>query len=215
MDVFECIRTRRSIRKYKDKTVEWDKVVSILEAGKFAPSAGNLQNFKFIVVKEEEIRKKLAEAAFNQTWMETAPIHIIICSEPVKSKRFYGIRGERLYTIQDCAAAAENMLLTAHFLGLGACWVGAFDEDKVRRIQNLPETIMVHSIITIGYADEAPEMPPKYRIEHVVFINKWGSRKHIPFSTMGWWSARWEKYAKDAVKGVKKMAKKIKEKKES
>jgi|TARA_B100001971_G_C18167463_1_gene525078 SagB-type dehydrogenase family enzyme len=212
MDVFECIRTRRSIRKYKDQPVEWDKIVSVLEAGKFAPSAGNLQNFKFIVVKDEAIRKKMADAAHNQTWMEIAPVHIIICSDPSKSKRFYGARGERLYSIQDCAAVAENMLLVAHSLGLGACWVGSFDEDKIRKVQNLPETIQVHSIITIGYADETPQMPPKYRIEHVVFLDRWGGRKHIPFSSMGWWSTRWEKYAKDAAKGVKKGVEKIRQK---
>ena len=133
MEVFDCIRTRRSIRRYKDKPVEWDKVVTILEAGRLAPSAGNLQNSKFIVVRDEEIRKKVAETALNQKWMEKAPIHIIVCSEPIKSKRFYGIRGERLYTIQDCAAAIENMLLTAHSLDLRACWVGAYEEDALRR----------------------------------------------------------------------------------
>src|SRR3989344_2376362 len=111
MDIFEAIRTRRSIRKYLDRPVEWDKVVSILEAAKFAPNAGKLSNFKFIAVREEEQRKKIADACLQQQWMAKASVHIAIISEPEKSKRFYGIRGERFYTFQDCAAAAENMLL--------------------------------------------------------------------------------------------------------
>jgi nitroreductase len=209
MDVFDCIRTRRSVRRYKDQPVEWDKVITVLEAGKFAPNAGNISKFKFIIVRDEALRRQLSEASFNQSWMADAPVHITICSEPVKSKRFYGVRGQRLYTIQDCAAAAENMLLAAHSLGLGACWVGAFDESKVRIIHHLPETIQAHSIITIGYPDETPEMPPKYRIEHVVFLDKWGRKKNIPFSSMGWWSARWEKGVKDAAKGIKKQVKQV------
>lgn len=209
MEVFECILTRRSIRKYKDKPVEWDKVVNILEAGRVAPSAGNLMNIKFIVIKDEEIRKKLAEAALGQKWMIKAPIHIVVCSEPEKTKRFYGIRGERLYTIQDCAAAIENMLLTAHSLGLGACWVGAYEEDMVRRIINLPEQAATHAIITIGYADEKPVMPPKHRLEHVVFLEKWGQRKKIPLSSSGWWSIRVKKAVDDTKKKMSKLGEKL------
>ena len=210
MDIFEAIRTRRSIRKYLDRPVEWDKVVSVLEAAKFAPNAGNLSNFKFIAVREEEQRKKIADACLQQQWMAKAPVHIAIISEPEKSKRFYGIRGERFYTIQDCAAAAENMLLVAHSLGLGACWVGAFQEDKVRDILSLPEQIMVHTIITLGYPAEKPVMPAKYRIEHMVFLEKWGQKKNIPFSSMGWWSVRAEKAVKNASKKLKKMADRFK-----
>ena len=209
MEVFECAITRRSIRKYKDQPVEWDKVVNILEAGRLAPSAGNLQNFRFIVVKDEETRKKIAEAALNQTWMIKAPIHIIVCSEPEKTKRFYGVRGERLYTIQDCAAAIENMLLTAHSLGLGACWVGAYEEDAIRRLMNLPEQGITHAIITIGYADEKPVMQPHHRIEHLVFLEKWGQRKKVPLSSSGWWSVRVKKAVDDTKKSISKIGQKL------
>ncbi len=133
MNTEECIKTRRSVRKYKDKQVDWDLITNILDAGKFAPSAGNIQNWKFIVVRKEDVIKKLAKASFDQDWMEDAPVHIVVVGEPEKASRFYGARGERLYTIQSCAAAVENMLLVANELGLGSCWVGAFDESKVHR----------------------------------------------------------------------------------
>lgn len=85
MDVEECIKTRRSVRKYKDKPVDWDSIARILDAGKFAPSAGNIQNWKFIVARKDDVRKKLAEAAFDQDWMGEAPVHIVVVGEPEKA----------------------------------------------------------------------------------------------------------------------------------
>ncbi len=154
MEVFDAIRTRRSIRKFKDKQVPWDNITTIMQAGKYAPSAGNMQNWKFIVIKSDEKRTAIAKACLQQEWMEQAPIFIVVVAEPEKAERYYGTRGARLYTIQGCAAAIENMLLTAHSLGLGACWVGAFDEDDIFRILSLPEEKSVQGIIIIGYADE-------------------------------------------------------------
>jgi len=140
MDVLECIKTRRSIRKFLDVPVEWEKVTQIVDAARCAPSAGNLQNWKFIVVLNEDKRKSIAEACVHQLWMGKAPVHIIVCAEPERAKRFYGIRGERLYTIQNCGAAIENALLTAHSIGLAACWVGAFDEDMVKMMVQAKKT---------------------------------------------------------------------------
>ena len=176
MDTLECIRTRRSIRKYADTPVEFEKLGSVLEAGRCAPSAGNLQDWKFILVTELSTRKQIAEACLQQYWMESAPIHIVICSQPEKSERFYGERGRKLYSIQNAAAAAQNMLLAAQDQGLGSCWVSAFADDMLRRALNIPGTVTPYVVITIGYADETPATPPKFPIENVVFIEKWGNR---------------------------------------
>ena len=216
MEVFDCIRTRRSIRKYKDKPVEWDKIVEILQAGKYAPFAGNIFNVKFIVIKNEAKRAAIAEACLQQYWMQDAPIQIVVVGEPEKAERYYGTRGSRLYTIQGAASAAENMLLTAHSLGLGSCWVGAFDEEEIRRICNLPEHVNVQAIITIGYADEQPPSPPKYRIEHIMFFEKWWGRIEGPKTGIGMWSP----YIKSAVtrthahvkKHTKRLVDKVKDK---
>ena len=206
MDVFEAIRTRRSVRKYKDKQVPWDNVVTILHAGRYAPSAGNLQNWKFIVVKSDGKRNSIAKACLNQEWIETAPVHIIVVAEPAQAERYYGTRGARLYTIQGCAAAIENMLLTAHSLGLGSCWIGAFDEDEIWRVLGLPEEVTVQGIVTIGYADETPQEPPKKRIEHVTFpAEKFWGRIESPKSYLGMWS----QFNVRAVDQTKKLAKKI------
>ncbi len=176
MDVFECITTRRSIRKYKELPVAWDKVGQILEAGRAAPSSGNIQNWKFIAVLDKDLREGIAEASFQQYWMVQAPVHIVIVEEPLKAKRHYGLRGEKLYSIQNCAAAVQSMLLMAHELGLGACWVGAFDEERVKRLLKIIDEARPQAIITIGYADEVPPAPPKFKMDNVAYFNAWWGR---------------------------------------
>ena len=184
MDVYEAIKNRRSIRKYLQAPVEWDKIGQILEAGKAAPSCGNLQDWRFIVILDQKKREQIAESCMQQHWMARAPVHIIVVGEPEKSKRFYGIRGERLYTIQDCAAAVQNMLLMAHALGLGSCWIGAFDEDALRNLVSMPNEIRPQAIVTIGYADEQPPEPPEYTLENIMYFREYGGQgnrvKDIP-----------------------------------
>ncbi|MFH1409801.1 MAG: nitroreductase family protein [Nanoarchaeota archaeon] len=173
MDVLECIRSRRSVRHYLSKEVEWEHVGRVVQAGKAAPSAGNQQNWKFIVVQDKAKRALISEACVQQYWMQHAPVHIVVVAEPQKARQFYGIRGERLYSIQNCAAAVQNMLLAAHSLGLGSCWVGAFDEDMVRRAVGIPEYVRPQSIVTLGHAAQIPAEPGEYRIYDLLHIEKW------------------------------------------
>ena len=173
MDVFTCIHTRRSIRKFKNRPVEWYLIGKILDAGSQAPTAGNLQDFRFMVVTNPALKKELADASLQQLWIAQAPYIIVVFAEFIKTKRLYGIRGERLYVIQDCAAAAQNMLLAAHAQGLGACWVGAFDEDRIRAALGIPDYARPQAIIPVGYPDEEVPAPGKYKLEHLVFFNRW------------------------------------------
>ena len=115
MEVLECIKTRRSIRKYLDKPLPWELIANVMEAGRYAPSAGNLQNWKFIAVMSEGRRKAIAEASLQQYWMEQAPVHIVICSEPEKGEMHYGKRGKENYTIQNSAAAAMSASIRPPF----------------------------------------------------------------------------------------------------
>ncbi len=174
METMDCIMTRRSVRKFKDAPVEWYLIGRVLYAGFNAPTAGNLQDYRFMVVTDPGLKNGLAQAAINQLWIAQAPTIIVVFSEFTKAKRFYGIRGERLYTIQDCAAAAQNILLAAHDHGLGACWVGAFDEDKVRSVLGIPDYARPQALIPIGVPNEEPAMPPKFKLENLVYFNRWG-----------------------------------------
>lgn len=176
MDVMECIHTRRSIRKYQDIPVEFEKVGRIVEAGFQAPTSGNIQDYRFIIVQDKSKRAQIAEASLQQYWMEIAPTHIIVCIDIKRSKQFYGVRGERLYSVQHAAAATMNMLLAAHHFGLGACWIGAFDEEAIKSICGIPEYARPEAIITVGYADEIPPRPPKFIIETFTYIERYGNK---------------------------------------
>ncbi|MBN2454337.1 nitroreductase family protein [Candidatus Woesearchaeota archaeon] len=173
MEVLEALHTRRSIRKYLDVPVEWDKVGTILDAGRVAPSAGNLQSWRFVVVRNPEKKKQIADACLQQYWMEQAPVFIVIFAEMNKLENHYGIRGVRLYSIQSCSMAALQMMLAAHSLGLGTCYVSAFDENAMARIFNLPDSVRPQCIITIGYPDETPEAPLRFRLENIAWHEVW------------------------------------------
>lgn len=191
METLDCIALRRSVRKYKAKEVEWDKVGQVLLAGRDAPSSGNIQNWRFIIVTEEGLRKSVAEVCSEQYWMSQAPIHIVICAEPEKANMHFGIRGERLYTIQNCAAVIENMLLAATDIGLGSCWVGAFDEEQLARTLNIPDNVRAQAVITLGYAAEKPEGPSwKHEIYTIAFLNSYGGRMKNFDHVMGYHSEK-------------------------
>ena len=188
MDALDAIKLRRSIRKYKPIPVEWEKVSLILEAGKSAPTAGNLQNFKFIAVTKKDVIKQVSEACINQLWMSTAPVMIVVVAEPSKAVEFYGVRGERLYTVQNCATAAENMLIAATSLGLGSCWVGAFDENRLKEALDIPKTARPQCVITLGYAAEVVPEPMHYPLVNQVFLDSYGTRLMDPAAAMGLYS---------------------------
>ncbi|MBI5064636.1 nitroreductase family protein [Candidatus Woesearchaeota archaeon] len=178
MDALTNIFSRRSIRSYEKKEVEFEKLVNILDAGRFAPSAGNVQDWKFILVNEEDKIEKVGNACLEQDWVDEAQVMVVVCSEPVKEDRMYGDRGKNLYSIQNSACAAQNMLLAAHAQGLGGCWVGSFDEITIRELFDIPEDVVPRAILTFGYPAEKAEEKPKLNLYDVAFFNKWGIRAH-------------------------------------
>jgi len=216
MDVLEAIATRRSIRKYLDVPVEWDKIGQVMEAGRLAPSAGNVQEWRFVVVTKPELRKKIAESALGQHWVETAPVQIIVFALIDKIKIHYGMRGERLYSIQDCATCATYMMLAAHDLGLGTCWIGAFDENKVQQVLKMPENCRPQLILTVGYADEKPPMPPRYPIDALVFLERYGGPGRVKDIDSVLWTfnvaGNAEKAVKEGTKDFERLTRKDRQK---
>jgi len=156
MAVLEAIKGRRSIRAFKNQDVSEEIVKKLIEAATWAPSAGNIQPWEFIVIRKPEIKRRLAEAALDQSFIEEAPLVIGVCANENRSFEGYGTRGKTLYCIQDTAAAIQNILLTAHSLGLGACWIGSFNEDEAKEAVNAPQGIRPVAIIPVGYANEVP-----------------------------------------------------------
>ena len=156
MDVLEAVKGRRSIRAFKNQDVPAEIVEGLIDAARWAPSAGNIQPWEFIIVRKPEIKRKLVKAALGQMFIEEAPVVIVVCANEERSSQGYGVRGKTLYCIQDTAAAIQNIHLTAYSLGLGTCWVGAFREEETREILKIPRGIRPVAMIPIGYPAEVP-----------------------------------------------------------
>lgn len=166
-ECLEAIENRRSIRKFKEKEISESDLKMLLHAAQMAPSAGNLQAREFIIVSAEEGRKNLARAALNQEFIIEASIVVVVCANMTRSEPRYKVRSA-LYAIQDATASVMNILLAAHSIGLGTCWIGAFDEREVSSLLNLPEYVRPIALVPVGYPDEAPIAPARLgeRIEH-------------------------------------------------
>ena len=148
MDVMEAIKKRISVRNFLDKPVEEDKLKLILEAARLAPSARNIQEWIFIVIKDKTIRQKLMQAAKNQASVGEAPVVIACCATITDYKMTCGQLAHPI----DLAIAITHMVLEATELGLGTCWVGAFYEDKVKEILGIPGEVCVVELLALGYA---------------------------------------------------------------
>jgi nitroreductase len=168
LDVFEAIRLRRSVRAFTEEKVPDEDLRRLLDAARMAPSAGNIQPWGFVVVRTLQVKRRLAEAALNQHFIEEAPVVIVACADRERSKQGYGSRGEHLYCIQDTAAAVQNILLAAVALGLGACWVGAFNENGIRDALNIPTGLRPVAIIPVGWPAEQPQPRYKRSLEDIV-----------------------------------------------
>ena len=168
MDVFEAIKSRRSIRAYTSSKVSDEEVRVLIDAARWAPSAGNIQPWKFVIVRDTKIKRRLSAAALDQTFIEEAPVVIVVCADEARSGGGYGSRGVNLYCLQDTAAAIQNMLLAACALGFGACWIGAFHEEEVESILNTPRGVRPVAIVPVGHPAEKPAAPPKRSIGEII-----------------------------------------------
>lgn len=186
MDFFETVGTRRSIRKYLDKPVEDEKLFSVLESVRLAPSWANMQCWRMVVVKNAATRDKLAELSYVESFfapkgyksnpakkaLAEAPVVIVLCADPQRSGMLWG----QSYYLVDAGIASENLMLSARALGLGTVFVGVYDEAKVKNILNIPENIRVVGMFPLGYpAEEKKDGPTRKPMEEIVFYENWKS----------------------------------------
>ncbi|OOM79879.1 nitroreductase family protein [Clostridium sp. BL-8] len=175
------IEIRRSIRKYINKPVEDEKIIELLEGARLAPSGNNTQPWRYIIVKSEEMRRKVMEASHNQKWMLTAPIFIICVADircRIKEEINIDIndnspQDELKRIIRDTSISAGYMLLQANNLGLGVCWVAEFTQEEIRPVLNIPSDKYVVGVITVGYPDEQPKARPRKNFEEIVRYECW------------------------------------------
>lgn len=168
MDLYQAIKKRYSCRSYDSKPIEKEKLDRILEAARLAPSAKNFQDWRFIVVTDEQKRKETALAANEQMFFATAPAIIIGCSN-----NDYAMRcGQKISTI-DVAIAMEHIALAATAEGLATCWIGSFFPDKVRQVLDIPKNIEIIELMAIGYPADNETHRPREPIDKIVCFEKW------------------------------------------
>ena len=170
MQVFEAIRTRRSIRQYSSKPVEKDKLLKVLEAVRLSPSATNRQPWSFIVVTKPELKEKLREA-YNRDWFVSAPVIIVACAHP--DKAWVRSDGEEYWKV-DVAIAMQDLILAAWEQGLGTCWIGAFREEEVKKALQIPDDVRVVAMTPLGYpAEEKGPVSNRKPLEEIIHYDGW------------------------------------------
>lgn len=170
MNVIDAIKTRKSVRAYLPWPVEDEKLNAVLEAARLAPSASNRQEWRFVIVRELETRKKLAAVAGGQSFVGEAPVVIVACAE---TDGHVMRCGQLSYPI-DVAIALDHMSLAAVELGLGSCWIGLFDEKKVKGILHIPDEIRVVELMPLGYpADPQAIAKKRLPLDRIVKYERW------------------------------------------
>jgi nitroreductase len=173
MDTMEAIMTRRSVRKYKDKPVSDELIRQLLHAAMQAPSAANEQPWQFIVIKDHNVLDQVPTFHAHSHMVKQAAVAILICEDP--SLEVYSGRGPL-----DCANAAENMLLAAHSLGLGAVWVGIYPVEEringIRKLLGIPSSVIPIALVSIGYPDEKPPVENRFKSDRVHY-ERWMGHK--------------------------------------
>ncbi len=160
MDILKAIKDRRSIRDFQKKKIPGELLDKLAEALIWAPSAGNLQARKFYFIKNEQIKKRIAAAALNQNFISEAPLVVVGCTDNRISYK-YGERGVDLYSIQDVALSIMGMMLVAYENGLGSTWVGAFREEEISKILDIPRHLRPVAVVPVGYPSKIPHPPPR------------------------------------------------------
>ncbi len=168
MDFFEVVNVRQSIRAYCDEPIEWEKLQQLLDAINRAPSAGDLQAYEVFAVTDRACRQALIQAAGGQDFVAQAPIAFVFCADPARSAIKYTRRGATLYCIQDATIACAYAQLAATALGLASVWVGAFDDDAVRRAVGVGRDLIPIAILPVGYAAEKPEQRSRRPLDDLV-----------------------------------------------
>jgi len=166
LDVFKAILERRSIRKYvKDKKIPEEMLQKLLEAARLAPSGRNKQDWSLVIVEDPEIKQELVPACNNQNFVGNTSIVIAGIVDP--SWKWCDV---------DLTIAFEHIVLEAVELGLGTCWIGSFEEDKVKKVLNVPSKLRVTVLLTVGFPAEKPNPRPRKPLEQLIHINKFSEK---------------------------------------
>jgi len=176
MEFDDAVISRRTCRDYKSKDLPMEILGQIIDIARYAPSSANVQNWQFIVVVNPDKREKLSDICSEQSWMADAPVHLIVCNRKQEVIAKFPSKGEK-FASQNCAIIATHIMLKANDLGVGSAWVGAFDEELIRRELDIPDEVIPECIITLGYPNELEEDQPREGLKFITSLEKWGGKE--------------------------------------
>lgn len=213
MNLLQAILQRRTCSSFSQEAVEFEKIAQVVQAGMHAPNSGNRQNWQFTVITDRQKLQGLYKSCLEQEVILNAPIGIIVSFNEDLAKKFYGLRGSKLYSVQDCACALMNMSLACEAFGFGSCWIGSFDEEKVASSFGFPPHIRPQAILLLGYKDPLfePEEKRLKSIEEVLFFNKFGARVEKPHLVVRDYSKEWDDQIKNLQHKTAKSSTSLKE----
>ena len=186
MEFFEALSTRRSIRRYQERPVEEEKLRAVLDAVRASPSWANQQCWRLVVVRDPDAKRGISELSYLESFfapkgyktnpamkaLAQAPVVIVLCADPTQSG---AVRGQEYY-LADCGIAAQSLMLAAQAQGLGTVFVGIFQEEPLRDLLEIPESVRVVGLFPLGYpAEEKKEGPKRKPLAEICFSEKWGS----------------------------------------
>jgi len=171
MSVLDIMKSRRSVRRYKNKPIPEGTLNKVLEAARIAPSGKNFQPWKFIIVQDREKKEELAVASRNQSFIAQAPVVIVACGFPDKSYQHQG-NYMKSWPI-DVSIAVDHLMLMAWEEGLGTCWIGAFKEGEVKQILSIPDDVRVLALTPLGYPDEEPRDRGRKELNEIISYDEY------------------------------------------
>jgi len=173
LEIPEAILKRKSVRAFAPKELTDEEISTLIKAATIAPSAGNMQPWGFVAVRDHDVKEALVEASHGQSFIASAPVVMVVCTDAAKTTPRYGERGEKLYCLQDTAAAIENIMITATHNGLATCWIGAFDEGMAAEAVELPNGVRPVALIPVGYPAHDPPPRPRRPVAEVLHMDHW------------------------------------------
>ncbi len=175
MDLDKAIKSRKSVKKFKDKKPDWRDIIEIIDSMRYAPMAGNNFSLKFILVDDKEKIKRISKSA-QQDFISQTDYVLIVCSIPSRTTNSFGERGE-IYLRQQAGAAIQNFLLKIQEKKLATCWIGYFVEEEIKKELKIPDNANIEAVFPIGY--EFENQKPKNRIEldGILYFNKYKNKK--------------------------------------
>ncbi len=166
---FETVRNRHSVRRYEPgMPVEQEKLHAILETATAAPSAGDLQSYRIIVISDQQLREQLLACTPRHSFIAEAPVCMVFCADPASSVKTFGEHAGKLFAVQDATIVASYAQLAAVAAGLASAWVGAFEAEPLHQLLNLPADLQPIAIIPVGYPAELPELTPRRPLTEII-----------------------------------------------